>query len=310
MLKNHYVTIAIMNVLRAFLIFLYKTYKKSLRFLNIFFIDLKSYVRNFSSNYKNNEEVRSIKNGVAFATDIIITFFSMYITSFFFEDDFFEYSSGFLLKNMIVFSLVTTGCFVGLKTHLSTLYVSARDDLSPLFVAIFISTLIYYPLMILMGQLESLSIATPFLNLFVCILILSIPRKIVTMLRNYRTESESNLIRTLLIGDTDHINLFIENKSKNIYKKFKPVAIITNNNKSNLKTINIPILSNVKKVEDIYDYCNDFDAIFTIGTLNDEIMKKVQYFCSNNNKPLMKILNLDKNPDISPIVVEKIDKAI
>ena len=101
--------------------------------------------------------------------------------------------------------------------------------------------------MVLMSQLEALSTATPILNLFVCLLFFSVPRKIFYMWKVHK--GEPNVLRTLLIGDMEHVKLFMEKKNIGVYAKFKPVAIITNINKA--KIIHNQIVNNVVFVKTI-----------------------------------------------------------
>lgn len=132
-----------------------------------------------------------------FLFDSLIIFFSIPITAFFLEDDFANYSSGFLIKNMFVFLLVSFSCFLLLRTYshyddaslvrdskIETFinFFDCRRAISPLFVAIIVATILFSPLVFLLGQLEKITLSTIIWNIFTCLILIAIVRKTIVSL--------------------------------------------------------------------------------------------------------------------------------
>jgi hypothetical protein len=126
----------------------------------------------------------SVYEVLPFFFDSIIIFFSIPLTAMIFEEEFAGYSSGFLVKNMTVFLLVAYGNFLLLNTYSCSipwplcglrasykalLYTfDHKKAMAPIFVAIMITTVLFTPLMMLMGQLERLALSTISWNVVTC----------------------------------------------------------------------------------------------------------------------------------------------
>jgi FlaA1/EpsC-like NDP-sugar epimerase len=208
---------------------------------------------------------------------------------------------------MLVFLLLSTSSFVFLKTHTTAFYKNARKELAPLFVAIALSTTLYYPLMLLMGQLESFSLITPFFNLFVCVALLFGARFAVLSIRTLwenqaapHTSSRAiSPVRSLLIGDISDIHAFLTDHSS-ICNRFEIVAIVAKPHENFGKHINgIPIAADIKALHESHDinFMDDLDAVLTINGSN-AFLPKLRRFCSIYKKSLFEISSPDQKQTI------------
>jgi hypothetical protein len=280
-------------------------------FLKSFSSELGGYFANLCAK---NQKWRcfSTLHEAFFTLDSAIAFFSLYATAFLFEDGFSEYSSGFLAKNMLVFLLLSTSSFVFLKTQAFAFYENARKELAPLFVAIALSTAAYYPLMLLMGQLESFSLMTPFLNLFVCVALLLGARFALISIKGLwksqeappaikqkvaKRRGQATLpIRSLIIGDIVDIHAFLTDGNGSIRDRFEVVAIVANPPENFGKHMSgIPIANDIKALHESHgiNFMDDLDAVLTINGSN-VFLSKLRRFCSIHRKSLFEISAPDK----------------
>ncbi|MDR0633070.1 MAG: hypothetical protein LBF84_02930 [Holosporales bacterium] len=264
-------------------------------FLRCFSAEVAAYLFWLFSKKKEQATFFSqpIPQELSFTLDSIVAFFSVFTTAFLFEDEFFEYSSGFLVKNMLVFLLLSTGSFIFLKTHTTAFYKDARKELAPLFVAITLSTAMYYPLMLLMGQLESFSLTTPILNIFVCMALLYGARFVALSAKTAWPASANNayLIKSLIIGDIFDVRSFLTNGEGTVRNQFEIVAIVAKRPKNFDTHVNgIPIVNNIGELHESHgiDFMNNLDAILTINGSNVFLLK-LRKFCSLYKKSLFEI---------------------
>lgn len=128
--------------------------------------------------------------------------------------DFLDYSPTYIIKNMFVFGLISSSVFLWIQTHMSFWKYTSIDDVISLFLAVILSNIFFFPLMMLMNQEDFLPYSVLIINTFVLTIMLSVPRLISRMLYNRKT----NLIRRLSAEDLT--------KNKNNNHKNKPYALL------------------------------------------------------------------------------------
>ncbi|MDR3285452.1 MAG: hypothetical protein LBS83_02075 [Holosporales bacterium] len=296
-----------------------------------FFLQLKTCIINLISNKSKIDDFFSISQGITFSIDCIISFFSLCITTFIFDTNFFEYSSGFLIKNMFVFFLTSTGTFIVFKTYITAPGKNAKEETPYLFLALTLSTLIFYPLMFLLGQLESFSISTPVLNLFICTILLYFSRKALISAKSlsiFEFFAKTNR-EVLIIGNSDEVRIFLKNNKTVFLKRFNNVIIIANDwrdsntefnlddlyfliSKNNIIRKNhlqsdfkesdeafiegIPIIGGVNLIEKLLEtnfFISKLETVFLIGNSLDPLLfSKIQYFCNIHKKDIIHTLDM------------------
>lgn len=216
--------------------------------------------------------------------DSFIAFFSLSFSAWLLEDGFAEYSSGFLVKNMLVFALVTTACFLVLHTHRQASQLSLRTDMPALTVAAVLATALFYPLMQLLGQLEQFSNPTPFLNMLVLLGAWAVPRVCAERARSrhfslsWRWRPHESLRRrnktaldyvaepvpisahameVLLVGELSALDAFFTH-SASAYPDFRPVAIVTTKPQDfGIYVHNVPVLGDLPSLDAVLETHTD-----------------------------------------------------
>lgn len=191
--------------------------------------------------------------------DAFMAFFSLFLTLYLkIGDEFLNYTSEFLLKNIIVFTLVSLGVFTFFHTQKATWKHINIEDLSTLNLSILVSNGFYFPLMILLAGDESFSKFVPLINVLVLVFLLNTPRLIVRLIHDQVILKKRNVRRilsipVLIIGDEDHSELYIRDIRFSDDSPYDPVGILTHTptDEQGLSIHSVPILGTV----------NDFEAI-------------------------------------------------
>jgi FlaA1/EpsC-like NDP-sugar epimerase len=181
--------------------------------------------------------------------DVFLAFLSLFIAIYLrVGDEFLDYTPGYILKNMIVFMLTSLSVFIWMQTHRALWRYFSLEDCVPLTLSVILSSVLYFPLMILLAQQESLPRSVPFLNALVYIVLLCLPRFI------YRSVYESHIVQkkrflaeqavpVLLVGNGDAIELFIREVMHSPALSYQPVGILSPNAKEKGRRIHtVPIL--------------------------------------------------------------------
>ena len=192
------------------------------------------------------------------AFDTLMAFLSLFVALYLrIGDEFLEYTPEFILKNMLVFSLVSASIFFWMQTHKAIWRYVSLEDMIPLALATILTTIIFYPLMLLMAQQESLPRSVPIINALVLIMLLGLPRFIYRsihdqhLLQQRRANAET-LIPVLLIGNGDSTELFIREVLHSPSLPYNPLALITLEEDEVGRQIHgVPILGTIDELDEI-----------------------------------------------------------
>jgi O-antigen biosynthesis protein WbqV len=192
--------------------------------------------------------------------DTLMAFLSLFIALYLrIGDEFLEYTPEFILKNMLVFSLVSASIFFWMQTHRAIWRYVSLEDMIPLTLATVLTTILFYPLMLLMAQQESLPRSVPIINALVLIMLLGLPRFIYRsihdqhLLQKRRANAEA-LIPVLLIGNGDSTELFIREVLHSPSLPYNPLALITFEKDEVGRHIHgVPILGTIDELNEIIE---------------------------------------------------------
>ncbi|MDR1908167.1 MAG: hypothetical protein LBQ43_04900 [Holosporales bacterium] len=142
------------------------------------FSKLNAIILNIEAKSGNSS---AIMQDAFFLIDLLSVFFSLCISAFLFEADFPNYSSEFLAKNMIVFTLICEAMFILFRSYksekdLTNTRVFFKNFLLKFITPIMVSGCVYFPFMLLLSKFEQFSLFMPALNVLLCSALLSAPR--------------------------------------------------------------------------------------------------------------------------------------
>lgn len=191
--------------------------------------------------------------------------------------DFLDYSPIYILKNMLVFGLVSSSMFLWLQTHQSFWRYTTVEDMTPIFLSVILSNFLFFPLMMLMNQEDFLPYSVLIINIFVLSFMLMIPRFLSRMIYNQRiskikrfdsitkrTEQASDVPEVLLIGNSDSVEAFFREVISNddVSFNFDPVGILTLDQADEGRIIKgVPILGELRDINKIIRTLNK-DGVF------------------------------------------------
>jgi O-antigen biosynthesis protein WbqV len=178
--------------------------------------------------------------------------------------DFLDYSPSYIIKNMIVFGLVSSSVFLWLQTYQSFWRYTSIEDMIPIFLSVILSNMLFFPLMILMNQEDFLPYSVLIINVFVQNIMLLIPRFLAKTMYNQklkRLKETSNFTKKsnqqidmpqiLLLGTNNSVEVFLREVviNEDISFNFTPIGILTLNSDDVGHTIKgIPIVGEVKSL--------------------------------------------------------------
>lgn len=188
----------------------------------------------------------------ALAHDFLVAFLSLFISLYLrVGDEFLNYSPVFILKNMLVFSLVSVSVFCWMQTYKGIWRYVSIEDVLPLSLATVLSIVLYSPLMVFMAQQESLPRSIPAINALVLITLLILPRFTYRLIHDHhllqrRRLNSSTSIPVLLVGNDDQTELFIRELFHSPELVYRPIGLITLNDDETGQYIHgVPILGAV-----------------------------------------------------------------
>jgi O-antigen biosynthesis protein WbqV len=156
--------------------------------------------------------------------------------------DFLDYAPAYILKNMLVFGLVSSSVFTWMQIHQSFWQYTTIEDLCPISLAVILADILFLPLMLLMNREDFLPYSVLIINTFVLTLMLIIPRLLSKVLHNQRlkktrkmqvrcagqnAQAENPMV--LLVGSKESAEVFLSEIVSNddITFNFDPVGILT-----------------------------------------------------------------------------------
>jgi FlaA1/EpsC-like NDP-sugar epimerase len=191
--------------------------------------------------------------------DAFMAFFSFFISLYLrISDEFLNYTSDFLLKNIFVFVSIFVGILIFRNTHKVIWKFISVEDLSSLGANIVICNVIFILPMFLLAGDESFSFSILWINIFVLLVLLMIPRLLVKIIHdqklwNSKKKNMAFSIPVLLIGDETPTELLILEIQSSSDLPYEAVGILTcKKHVEEGQTIHgIPILGNIYSLDDV-----------------------------------------------------------
>ena len=226
--------------------------------------------------------------------------------------DFLDYSPIYIIKNMLVFGLVSSSVFLWLQTYMSFWRYTSVDDLVPLFLSVLLSNIIFFPLMMLMNQEDFLPYSVLIINVFVLSFMLLAPRFVSRVLYNHRmnqikkfsSQSESNkdymcMPSVLLVGNTQSVEIFLREIVTNddVEFNFNPVGILsTDPSDVGMAIRGIPILGEITQLGKVMKTLSmqgisPRQIILTEKNIPEHVKKFLINYTSNNNLLLIHVMH-------------------
>ncbi|PIZ33658.1 MAG: hypothetical protein COY39_02035 [Alphaproteobacteria bacterium CG_4_10_14_0_8_um_filter_37_21] len=249
--------------------------------------------------------------------DGCIAFFALFISIYLkVGDEFLDYSHAFLLKNLIVFSLISLAIFSWGKIYTTLWRFISVEDLWPLSIAVIIANLLFLPAMHFLSTDESLAKSIPVVNIFVMISLLILPRFFARLIHDQSVLKQKRLqtsfaIPVLLVGDEDPTELFIREVTYTPNLPYNPVGIVTTTEhfEDGRAIHEVPILGNIKNIEQILHTFEDESKRPRQIILTDNSIKKedLQSLFTNTAMENVIILQMIQHFSLDVLTPEKSD---
>jgi FlaA1/EpsC-like NDP-sugar epimerase len=251
--------------------------------------------------------------------DSLLAFLSLFIAIYLrIGEEFLEYSPEYMLKNMFVFSLVTTSILMWMQTHKAIWRYISMEDMVPLALAGVLANIIFFPLMLLMAQQESLPRSIPLINTLVLVVLLGLPRFIYRAaherhVQQKRQAADSGAIPVIVIGNGDETDTFIREVQGNPDLPYNPVALITTDPDDVGRRIHgVPILGTIPTISKALkklskDGIIPRQIIVTEPNLTEAQKEEIISISSLEGMTLMHML---QHFSIDPVDTKQIKKAL
>lgn len=178
--------------------------------------------------------------------------------------DFLDYSPTYIIKNMFVFGLVSSSIFLWLQTHQAFWRYTSVEDMTPIFLSVILSNLLFFPLMMLMNQEDFLPYSVLIINVFVLSFMLLIPRFLTRMMYNNkvnklkkydkitkREEQSADIPQIILIGNNESAEVFLREviSNEDVTFNFNPVGILSFDSEDVGRVIKgVPIIGELRDI--------------------------------------------------------------
>ncbi|MDR3031461.1 MAG: hypothetical protein LBU35_03705 [Holosporales bacterium] len=261
----------------------------------------------------NNAQHSSLNFSYAILTfDSFVAFLSVFISIHLrIGMDFLDYSPSYIVKNMFVFALVSASVFLWLQTHQTFWKYTSIEDMTPIFLSVILSNVIFFPLMILMNQEDFLPYSVLIINVFVLTFLLLIPRFLARMIYNQRInkmkrfdnitrrEKQLDIPKVLLIGNTESIDVFLREVVINDEVSFncKPVGILTLTPADIGRIIKgVPIVGDIRNLIGVLKELNasgesPSQLVMTEKTMPDNVKKFLVKYVQDHGLLLMHVIH-------------------
>lgn len=239
------------------------------------------------------------------AFDAFLAFISLFISIHLrIGMNFLDYSPSYILKNMLVFSLVSTSIFLWMQTYQSFWRYTTIEDMTPIFLSVILANMLFFPLMMLMNQGDFLPYSVLIINVFVLSISLILPRFLCRMIYNQKLSKikkfdtivqnsvqATQAPRVLLIGNIDSVEAFSREilSNKDISFNLEPVGILTLEPADIGRIINgIPILGELRDVPQVMQMLSKAEVspeqlVITEKQLSDNAKKFITRFAQKSN---------------------------
>lgn len=188
--------------------------------------------------------------------DGLMAFLALFIALYLrIGDEFLDYTPTFILKNMVVFALVNVSVFAWMQTHKVLWRYMNLEDIVPLALAALLGSVLFFPLMVLLGQQESLPHSMPILNVLVLLFLLCFTRFIFRFIHDYhikqkRREMGIASLPALLIGHEDTAETFLRGILHSPDAPYTALGVVTPSPQDQGRTIHgVPILGSIDALD-------------------------------------------------------------
>lgn len=234
--------------------------------------------------------------------DGVLSLLSFFISIFIvIGNDFFDYTHHYILKNMLVFGLTSISVLSWMQIHKTFWRYFSLEDCIPLALAVFLTTLLYLPMLVLLSQQEALPKAVPFVNFFVYLGLLCLSRYGYRMMYDHRSQQKKILLSeqitpVLLVGSGHSTDLFIREIMHSPALSFEPIGILSPNPREKGRKIHtVPILGAATPPQDILKMTRSLvkrplKIIITEANLPIDFLENIQIFSKMSGLPMMQML--------------------
>ena len=217
--------------------------------------------KSFSGNFRYGHTPMASQY-LVLAFDGFMAFLSLFISIHLrIGMDFLDYTPLYILKNMLVFGLVSASIFLWLQTNQAFWRYTTIEDVLPVFLSAALANLLFFPLMMLMNQEDFLPYSILVINVFVLSFSLLIPRFLCRMTYNQKISKIKQFEtvkrnvpgapKVLLVGNISSVEAFCREVEENeeIDFNFDPVGILTLDQAEMGRAIRgIPILGELRDI--------------------------------------------------------------
>lgn len=146
--------------------------------------------------------------------------------------EFFNYSQAYIFKLIFVFVLTSLSVFLWMQTHKTFWRYFSLEDCIPLALAVFLSTLLYIPMLLMLSHQEALPKSVPFIQFLIYVSLLCLSRYSFKMITDYRAKQQRRLLKdqavpVLLVGSGFATDFFIREVMHSPALSFNPIGIIS-----------------------------------------------------------------------------------
>jgi O-antigen biosynthesis protein WbqV len=226
--------------------------------------------------------------------------------------DFLDYSPKYILKNMLVFGLVSSSVFVRMQTYQSFWRYTSIEDMPPIFLSVVFSNILFFPLMMLMNREDFLPYPILVINAFVLTLLLVLPRFLSRILYNRKLSTMKKIDgatgkhlqvrenpKILIVGRIASADTFLREIFLNddIPFNFEPVGILTLDPLDVGRSIKgIPILGELREIGRVIRNLNRANAfpkqiVITEKSLPENAKKYLVKYVQDNGLLLMHVMH-------------------
>ena len=135
--------------------------------LDSFFSVVCTLIQNLKKNVIKDDALHTTTTQSVLIFDSFIAFLSFFISIHIKVGmEFIDYSPIYILKNMLVFGLVSASVFLWTHTYQSYWKYTSVADIIPVIFSVFLINILFFPMMILMNQDDALPYSVIIVNFF------------------------------------------------------------------------------------------------------------------------------------------------
>lgn len=281
-----------------------KILDKTFLFIKENFVAIFYNVEN-ANDQKHYKHFSTISPYFVLAFDAFLAFLSLFISIHLrIGMNFLDYSPSYILKNMLVFTLISTSVFLWLQTYQTIWRYTTIEDMTPIFLSVILANMLFFPLMMLMNQGDFLPYSVLIINVFVLSISLILPRFLCRMIYNQKlskikkfdtivqnSTQATHAPRVLIIGNIEAVEAFIREiiSNEDVSFNLEPVGILTLEPADIGRIINgIPILGELRDVARVIQMLSKAEVspeqlVIAEKQLSDNAKKFITRFAQKSN---------------------------